>query len=203
MIFNIALGGVAYISVTAPSGASISATCSGVTMTGPGSCTLEVPVIGTWSVTCTYSGVSRTNSISVSSYGTTYNAFFALLTTTAPSGASISCDGQTGTKLLVSSTGNLTVTCLYDGTTRTKTISVSTSTLSYNVNFTGDYVCTIVVTCPAGASVVASRYGYSNVTGTGSCSLSVPSLALRLPAGRGSMPVPVIRPKRMTRWRTS
>ena len=128
MIFNIAYGGVAQISVTAPSGASISATCSGITKTGTGTCTLEAPVLGTWTVSCTYDGTTKTASVNVTTYGG-----------------------------------------------------------SYSVSFTNYYKAYIVVSTFPGATVTATKSGQSNLTGTANASGSV---TLTVPAGgRGTWTV--------------
>lgn len=174
MIFNLSQGGVSVLSVTAPSGAAISATCDGLTVTGTGTCTLQLVVIGTWSVSCTVGGVTKTVSKSVTSYGQTITQFFAEINVTVP-GGTVSCEGvsRSGSgKLPVAGTGTKTVSCLYDGVTHTSSVSVTSSSTSYSTSIT--YSCTITVYCPSGASVVASRYGYSNVTRTGSGSITVP-----------------------------
>ena len=81
MIFNIAQGGLAYIAVTAPEDAEITATCSGLTVTGSGTCTLEAPVVGTWDITCVYDGTTKTASVNVASFGATYTASFSYTAT--------------------------------------------------------------------------------------------------------------------------
>lgn len=76
MIFNISSGGLAYISVTAPAGSSISASCNGMTVTGTGTCTLEVPMVGTWHISCIFDNTEKTADVVVESYGETYTASF-------------------------------------------------------------------------------------------------------------------------------
>ena len=174
MIFNLSQGGVSVLSVTAPSGAAISATCDGLTVTGTGTCTLQLVVIGTWAVSCTVGGVTKTVNVNVSSYGQSLTQFFAEINVTVP-GGTVSCEGvsRSGSgKLPVAGTGTKTVSCVYDGVTHTSSVSVNSSSTSYSTSIT--YSCTISVACPAGASVVASRSGYSNVTRTGSGSITVP-----------------------------
>ena len=68
MIFNLSQGGLAYISVTAPSGAAITAECLGLTVTGTGTCTLEAPIIGTWLVTSVLDGLTKTANVNVDQY---------------------------------------------------------------------------------------------------------------------------------------
>ena len=77
MIFNMSQGGESYISVTAPSGAQITATIAGETKTGTGSCTLAVHIVGTWTVTSTLNNTVKTTTVDVASYGQTVAASFA------------------------------------------------------------------------------------------------------------------------------
>ena len=76
MIFNIASGGVSYIDITAPAGASITATCGNITLRGSGSCTLEAITIGIWNISCFYDDETKTNSVSVVSFGQRYPITF-------------------------------------------------------------------------------------------------------------------------------
>lgn len=174
MILNPLVGGLSYIAVTAPSGTTITASCSGVTRTGSGTCTLECPIVGTWSVSCTIDGITKTVNVTITSYGQTKTQFFAEINATVP-GGTVTCEGvsRSGSgKLPVAGVGSKTVSCTYDSVTHSNTVSVTTSNTSYSTSFT--YSCTINVSCPSDASVVVSRTGYSNVTGTGSGSLVVP-----------------------------
>lgn len=72
---------MAYINVTAPSGANITATCDGLTLTGTGSCTFDVPIIGTWEITCSFDGVTKTETVAVDAYGETYAVSFTYVAT--------------------------------------------------------------------------------------------------------------------------
>ena len=237
MIFNLSQGGESTISITAPSGVSVSASTSGESVSGSGTCNLKVHVIGTYTVSCTIGGVTKSVSVDVTSFGQTKTQQFSKLTITAP-GGTISCDGVsrsgsgdlpvagTGSKtitcvysgapdkstsftvtsgtttyskqfsvinvsgpggstfscesatrsgnggLLVVGTGSKSVKCTYDSVEHTNSVSVSSGTTSYSTSFS--YSCTISVACPSGASVVASRSGYSNVPRTGPGTLSVP-----------------------------
>ena len=140
MIFNITQGGVAYISVTSPSGASISASCSGVTVTGTGTCVLEVPIIGTWTVTSVYDGVTKNQNVSVASFGETYSVTFtytATLTVTTFPGASvaISKTGHSETKTATGGTATFTIPAGKLGTySITSTYSSWNGSASVNVN---------------------------------------------------------------------
>ena len=143
MILNISSGGVAYINVTAPSGASISASCQGITVTDSGTCTLLVPVIGTWTVTCTYSGTSKSTDVVISVFGETKQLFFGVISVTAPSEASIKAtkSGQqnvTGTGsciLIVPVSGTWSVTSTLDGEVTSKTASVPSSAAVVSLTF--------------------------------------------------------------------
>ena len=191
MIFNFSQGGAAYLNVTAPAGASISASITGESVSGSGTCLLEIHTIGTWSISCTIAGVTKTVNVGVTSYGQTTNLQFSKITVSAP-GGTITCDdvSRSGSgDIPVYGTGNKTVTCVYDSTTHTNTVSIASGTTSYSTTFT--YSCTISVSCPAGAYVVASRSGYSNVTRTGPGTLSVPkygnwTVTAYIGSGRGA-----------------
>ena len=182
MIFNIPLGGSSYITVTAPSTSSVSATCSGMTVSGTGSCTLEVPIIGEWVVTCVYDGVTETQAVNVETFGERYSTTFtysATITISCPSGASIvaSMSGQTNVtrtgpgSITVPKKGTWSVACTYDGTTKTNSVTVAYGGSS-STTFT--YSATITISCPSGASIVASMSGQTDVTRTGPGSITVP-----------------------------
>ena len=172
MIFNIPLGGSSYINVTAPAGSSISASCSGVIVTGSGSCILEVPIIGTWSVSCTYDSTTKTETIDVTTFGSTYSVSFtynATITISCPSDASIvaSMSGQTNVtrtgpgSITVPKKGTWSVSCTYDGTTQTNNVTVAYGG-SESVSFT--YSCGIVINTVGGASVTLSQSGQTSQT---------------------------------------
>ena len=98
MIFNLSQGGVSTLAVTAPTGASITASCQGYDVTGTGTCTLELPIIGTWTVTCVYDGVTKSTTQEVTSYGASYSATFtytATLTVTTFPGATVGITNTT------------------------------------------------------------------------------------------------------------
>ena len=142
MIFNVSQGGMAYISVTAPSGATITATCQGVTVTGSGTCTLSVPIIDTWTVTCSYNSVTKTDTVVVEEYGETYSVTFSYtatitVTTYPQSDVTASKTGQTDITGESDTNGVCVLTIPADGLgewsvesdyglwNRTKTVSVA------------------------------------------------------------------------------
>ena len=183
MIFNIPLGGSSYITVTAPSTSSVSATCSGMTVSGVGSCTLEVPIIGEWTVSCTYDNTTLTDTVNVTTFGETYTKIFtftATISITCPVGASIiaSLTGQNDVTrtgpgdITVIKTGIWSVKCTYDGTELANTVIVASYGESYSTSFT--YNATITISCPSGASIVASMSGQNDVTRTGPGDITVP-----------------------------
>ena len=92
MIFNLSQGGESTISVTAPSGANISATCSGETVSGTGTCSLKVHVIGRWQVVCTLNNQSKTEYVEITSFGQTKSVSFSYsstITVTTHAGATV------------------------------------------------------------------------------------------------------------------
>lgn len=190
MLIYLCQGGESTISITAPSGASISATLGGESVSGSGTCTLKVHVIGTWPVSCTIGGVTKTVDIAITEFGQSKSQQFSKLTITAP-GGTISCDGvsRSGSgDMPVAGTGSKTVTCVYDGTTHTNTVSITSGTTSYSTTFT--YSCTISVACPSGASVSAAMSGQTTKTRTGPGNISVPkkgnwTVTVTVGSGRG------------------
>ena len=115
MIFNLSQGGVSTLAVTAPTGASISASCQGLTVTGTGTCTLELPIIGTWTITCIVDGTTKTNSVTVTTYGAVYSVSFSYSATisvsTHPSAAvTATKSGQTTLSGTANSSGVCTLT---------------------------------------------------------------------------------------------
>lgn len=97
MIFNITSGGIAYISVSAPSGSTITATKDGLSFTRQNTGNIAVTSLGTWNVVCVYSGVtSQTKTVTVSTYGSTSstvsfdNDFTATITVTTHPSATVS-----------------------------------------------------------------------------------------------------------------
>ena len=115
MIFNYSFGGISYINVTAPAGAITTATCSGLTITISGSDVIEAPIIGTWSLSCVYDSLTRTDSVNVTTFGVNYNVTFtytAFIAVSTFPGASVSATktGQTTLTGTADSSGACTLT---------------------------------------------------------------------------------------------
>ena len=175
MIFNVPLGGSSYISVTAPEGATVSAAHDSSTVSGVGSCTLEVMLLGDWVITCTYDGETKTSAISVASFGQSYSVAFtffkATLTVTLNAEGSgtvkikhsvsgteytsstISSGGSYSFTVRESGTWNITGTC--NGKTGTSSKSVTTNGSTYTETVTV-FWATISVTCKANGNSTVS-----------------------------------------------
>ena len=151
MIFNLSQGGVAHLSVTAPSGASITAECLGLTLTGTGTCTLEAPIIGEWIVTCVLEGQTKTNTVNVELFGQTYATTFtygATITVTSQPGAAITAaksgmanvtgtadeNGSCTLAVPVGCIGEWSVTANNSATSATKTVTISAYDTTENVS---------------------------------------------------------------------
>lgn len=134
------------IVVSVTTGATVTATKSGKTVTGTaagGSCVLKLPEAGTWSVSATLNGqTSNTQSIAVKdSYAVTLTFFSATITVTVDSGASVALKKNgttvqsktsTGTAVFtVTETGTYTVEATKDGQTASGTVNVVSATTSY------------------------------------------------------------------------
>ena len=132
--------------VSVTTGAAVTATKSGKTVTGTaadGSCTLKLPEAGTWSVSATLNGqTSNTQSVSVKdSYAVTLTFFSATITVTVDSGASvvlkkngttIQTKTSTGTAVFtVTETGTYTVEATKSSQTVSGTVNVVSGTTSY------------------------------------------------------------------------
>lgn len=132
--------------VSVTSGAAVTATKSGKTVTGTaagGSCVLKLPEAGTWSVSATLSGqTSNTQSVSVKdSYAVSLTFFSATITVTVDSGASVALkkDGvtvqtktSTGTAVFtVTETGTYTIVATKSGQSVSGTVNVVSSTTTY------------------------------------------------------------------------
>ena len=82
MIFNIIYGKAAFATINASTQYSSSFTCSDGTITLSASGTsvsFVVPKSGTWTVTCTYGGTTKSNTVSVTTYGGTYSTSFTFI----------------------------------------------------------------------------------------------------------------------------
>ena len=132
--------------VSVTSGAAVTATKSGKTVTGTaagGSCVLKLPEAGTWSVSTTLNGqTSNTQSVSVKdSYAVSLTFFSATITVTVDSGASVALkkDGvtvqtktSTGTAVFtVTETGTYTIVATKSGQSVSGTVNVVSSTTTY------------------------------------------------------------------------
>ena len=132
--------------VSVTTGAAVTATKSGKTVTGTaagGSCTLKLPEAGTWSVSATLNGqTSNTQSVSVKdSYAVTLTFFSATITVTVDSGASVALKKNgttiqtktsTGTAVFtVTETGTYTVEATKSSQTVSGTVNVVSGTTSY------------------------------------------------------------------------
>ena len=132
--------------VSVTTGAAVTATKSGKTVTGTaagGSCVLKLPEAGTWSVSATLNGqTSNTQSVSVKdSYAVTLTFFSATITVTVDSGASvvlkkngttIQTQTSTGTAVFtVTETGTYTVEATKSSQTVSGTVNVVSGTTSY------------------------------------------------------------------------
>lgn len=138
---NVALPGA---TVTAVNGKN---TVTGVTGED-GKCVLIVTVSGTWSITVTKDGGTYTTSsyVSLSQYTATASLFYATITVACEIGATITLtkpDGSVMTETATSekttytvySSGTYNATVEYNGETKTKTFSVSSTTgAKYSVN---------------------------------------------------------------------
>ncbi len=81
MIFNLVQGKakVATITVTAPAGTTVKCTQSPYSLSGTVASTsvsFTVPKAGTWSISATKGGTTKTSSVSVAAYGGSYSASF-------------------------------------------------------------------------------------------------------------------------------
>lgn len=132
--------------VSVTSGAAVTATKSGKTVTGTaagGSCVLKLPEAGTWSVSATLNGqTSNTQSVSVKdSYAVSLTFFSATITVTVDSGASVALQKggttvqtktSTGTAVFtVTETGTYTIVATKSGQSVSGTVNVTSGTTAY------------------------------------------------------------------------
>ena len=130
--------------VSVTSGAAVTATKSGKTVTGTAAGgVLKLPEAGTWSVSATLNGqTSNTQSVSVKdSYAVSLTFFSATITVTVDSGASVALkkDGttvqtktSTGTAVFtVTETGTYTIVATKSGQSVSGTVNVVSSTTTY------------------------------------------------------------------------
>ena len=175
MIFNVPLGGLSYINVTAPVGSSVSATYLDLTVRGSNSCILEAPIIGNWLVSCTYDNITESTIVNVETFGVHYivdfvSTFSVTIVISCPAGASILAYMEDYSEtfervgpgsITVHKTGEWKIKCTYDGVELTHSVQADAYGESYSVEeFV--YSCTIVVTTQIGAYVTISKSGYSS-----------------------------------------
>jgi hypothetical protein len=134
--------------VSVTSGATVTATKGTETVTGTaasGSCTLNIPEAGTWSVVATLNGqTSDTKNVSVvDSYAVALTFFSATITVNVDSGASVTLKkgGTTiatktsnGTAVFtVTETGEYTVTATKNGQTTSGSVTATSGTTAYSL----------------------------------------------------------------------
>lgn len=136
------------IIVTVKSGATVTATKGSLSVSGTsvnGTCTLNVPETGTWSVSATLGGqTSDTKTVSITgSYAVALTFFSATITVNVDSGASvtlkkgsatIATKTSNGTAVFtVTETGAYTVTATKNGQTTSGSVNVVSSTTAYTL----------------------------------------------------------------------
>ncbi|MCM1334000.1 MAG: DUF6273 domain-containing protein [Bacteroides sp.] len=135
--------------VSVSSGAVVKATKGSRTVSGTasssGSCVLNLPEAGTWTVTATLNGqTSDTKTVNVvDSYSVSLTFYTATINVTAPSGATVTLKKggttvqsktSTGTvSFTVGETGTYTVEATQNGQTASGTVNVVSSTTSYSL----------------------------------------------------------------------
>lgn len=133
--------------VSVTSGATVTATKGTETVTGTaasGSCTLNIPEAGTWSVVATLNGqTSDTKNVSVvDSYAVALSFFSATITVNVSSGASVvltkgtttQTKTSTGTAVFtVTETGTYTVAATLNGQTVNGSVTVTSGTTAYSL----------------------------------------------------------------------
>lgn len=163
----------AYITVTAPDGATVKAAKGDKNVSGivsGTSATLTVSEGGEWSVSATYlDGISETVAVDVQEEGETYSATpaFCTLAITAPEGSTIkikngltTLTGEGGTvKFWLPKTGTWNIAATKDDQSTSDSIECSeykdyTAEVAY-------FAATITVSVESGATVTASLDGYS------------------------------------------
>lgn len=161
------------IVVSVTSGATVTATKGSLSVSGTsvdGTCTLNVPEAGTWSVEATLNGqTSNTKSVTFTDRYTTSLTFFsATITVTVDSGATVvlkkgdvtlQTKTSTGTAVFtVTETGIYTVEATKNGHTTSGSVNVVSSTTSYaltlsflNDNFANNSWASIIAACHSGS----------------------------------------------------
>lgn len=150
MIFNIPAGGAAFISVTAPTGSTVTAARSGISVSRLNGGTIKVGATGTWTVTCVYDGTTKMASVNVTSLWATYSVAFtytaAISVSTHPGAAVTATKGSTTLSGTADSGGACTLTVPAGGlgawsvtanngaVSETKSVSVAAYNSTYSVD---------------------------------------------------------------------
>lgn len=175
MIFNTVLGGSSTINITAPSDATVTATCGSTTLRDSGTCSFEVTLLGEWNISCTYDGETKSTQINIVSFGENRSYAFTFFKATlevtlnaessgtikikhSTSGteytsSTVSAGGNYSFTVRESGTWNITGTC--NGRTGTTSKSVTTSGTTYTQTVTV-FWAKVAVTCKANGNSTVS-----------------------------------------------
>lgn len=173
MIFNITSGGVAYISVSAPSGATITATKDGMSFSRQNTGNITVPSLGTWNVVCVYSGVtSQTKTATVSTFGSTSstvsfdNDFTSTISVSTHPGASVwAVNGSTTLPTVTANaSGNATLTVPAGGLGTWRVYANNGATQSYVDKAVNSYGITVSVSILRNIPIISVSSGGSTWT---------------------------------------
>lgn len=153
------------LTITAPSGSSLTITNGTTTITGEatsGTFTTEIPKLGTWTITATLNSKTTTDTVSITELGREYEVelefFSATLSITTDSGAEVYLDGVSKG---VATSGTLSITITKSGTysvsakvngigseEQTATFTTDEEVISKTLNFRK-----ISLTAPSGSSI--------------------------------------------------
>lgn len=154
MIFNIIYGKAAFATINASTQYSSSFTCSDGTITLSASGTsvsFVVPKSGTWTVTCTYGGTTKSNTVNVTTYGGTYSTSFTFIKYLYHDGVQ-----DVAWKALNTGTDRVTFTSSYMQIYGTSALTNST------VDLSGYSTLTVQFTQTSDSTINYSRMGYAN-----------------------------------------
>lgn len=153
------------LTITAPSGSSLTITNGTTTITGEatsGIFTAEIPKLGTWTITATLNSKTTTDTVSITELGREYEVelefFSATLSITTDSGAEVYLDGvskgvaTSGTlSITITKSGTYTVSSKVNGISseeQTATFTTDEEVISKTLNFRK-----ISLTAPSGSSI--------------------------------------------------
>lgn len=153
------------LTITAPSGSSLTITNGTTTITGAatsGTFTTEIPKLGTWTITATLNSKTTTDTVSITELGREYQIelefFSATLSITTDSGAEVYLDGvskgvaTSGTlSITITKSGTYTVVSKVNGISseeQTATFTTDEEVISKTLNFRK-----ISLTAPSGSSI--------------------------------------------------